>query len=195
VGELSGVHGPGQLEARERRPLRAQRRPGRRAAHRALRDRRGRRHPARCVRLASLPGRGGAAAKRKLSGQATWWFGGFYTGRLDQIELEASWTPSPIVTLLVNAERDIGRLDEGDIDLTLVGPKVRLNLSPDLQLDSFLQYDTEERTFGTNTRLRWTFDPRGGLFLIYNHNLREVQDRWRRDANELLVKLQYTFRR
>jgi len=30
--------------------------------------------------------------------------------------------------------------------------------------------------------------------VIYNHNLREIGDRWRRDANELLVKAQYTFR-
>jgi hypothetical protein len=79
--------------------------------------------------------------------------------------------------------------------LTLVGTKVRLNLSSDLHLDSFLQYDTEDRTFGTNTRLRWTFHPRGDLFVVYNHNLRQVEDRWRRDANELLVKAQYTFRR
>jgi hypothetical protein len=32
------------------------------------------------------------------------------------------------------------------------------------------------------------------VFLIYNHNLREFTDRWRRDSNELLVKVQYTFR-
>jgi hypothetical protein len=51
------------------------------------------------------------------------------------------------------------------------------------------------RTFGTNTRLRWTFNPRGDFFLIYNHDLREVTDRWLRDSNELLVKAQYTFRR
>jgi hypothetical protein len=135
------------------------------------------------------------AAKRKLSGQATWWFGGFYGGTLDQLQLESSWTPSPLVTLLVNAEHDIGHLPEGAFDLTLVGIKVRLNLSPDLQLNSFIQYDTEDRTLGTNTRLRWTFNPRGDLFLIYNHNLRELQDHWRRDSNELLVKAQYTFRR
>ena len=135
------------------------------------------------------------AAKRKLSSQATWWFGGFYTGTLHQIELSASWTPSPIVTLLVEAERDIGNLEQGKFDLTLVGTRARLNLSPNLQLDSFLQYDTGDRAFGTNTRLRWTFNPRGDLFVIYNHNLREIQDRWRRDANELLVKLQYTLRR
>jgi hypothetical protein len=36
---------------------------------------------------------------------------------------------------------------------------------------------------------------RGDLFVICNHNLREIQDRWRRDSNELLFKLQYTFRR
>ena len=135
------------------------------------------------------------AAKRRLSGQATWWFGGFYTGTLHQLLLESAWTPSPLVTLLATVEHDIGRLPEGDFDLTLVGAKVRLNLSSDLQLNSFLQYDADDHTFGTNTRLRVTFDPRGDLFVIYNHNLREVDDSWRKDSNELLVKLQYTFRR
>jgi hypothetical protein len=135
------------------------------------------------------------AAKRRLAGQATWWFGGFYTGTLHQLQLESAWTPSPLVTLLVNAERDIGHLAPGDIDLTLLGIKVRLNLSSDLQLNSFLQYDTGDHTFGTNTRLRWTFSPRGDLFVIYNHNLRELLDRWQMDSNQLLFKLQYTLRR
>jgi Domain of unknown function (DUF5916) len=134
------------------------------------------------------------AGKRKLSGQATWQLGGFYGGTLHQLEVEASWTPSPFVTLLVDAEHSRSRLPEGDFDITLVGAKVRLNVSPNLQFDSFLQYDTEDRTFGTNTRLRWTFSPRGDFFLIYNHNLRELDDRWGRDSNELLAKVQYTFR-
>jgi hypothetical protein len=135
------------------------------------------------------------AAKRRLSGQATWWFGGFYTGNLHQLEVEAAWTPSPLVTLLAEAEHSVGRLAEGRFDLTLIGTRVRLNVSSDLQLNSFLQYDTEDRSFGTNTRLRWTFHPRGDLFVIYNHNLRELGDRWQRESNGLLVKLQYTFRR
>jgi Domain of unknown function (DUF5916) len=134
------------------------------------------------------------AQKRKISGLATWQLGGFYGGTLHQFEVEASWTPSPLVTFLVDAERASGRLPEGDFDITLVGAKIRLNLSPDLQFNSFLQYDTGDRTFGTNTRLRWTFSPRGDFFLIYNHNLRELDDRWRRDSNELLAKVQYTFR-
>jgi hypothetical protein len=135
------------------------------------------------------------AAKRRLAAEARWTFGGFYGGRLQQFEVEGAWTPSPLVTFLFDVEHSRGRLPGGAFDLTLVGAKVRLNLSPDLQLNSFVQYDTEDQTLGTNSRLRWTFHPRGELFLIYNHNLREEDRGWRRDSNELLVKIQHTFRR
>jgi hypothetical protein len=47
---------------------------------------------------------------------------------------------------------------------------------------------------GTNTRLRWTFLPVADLFLVYNHNVRSIVDRWHRDSNQLLVKLQYAWR-
>jgi hypothetical protein len=134
------------------------------------------------------------AAKRRLAAGAAWRFGGFYSGRLDELLLEASWTPSPLVTILLQAEHARGRLEEGDFELSVVGGKLRLNLSPDLQLNSFLQYDTESRSFGTNTRLRWTFRNRGDFFLIYNHNFRELDNRWRKEGNALLAKLQYTFR-
>jgi hypothetical protein len=33
----------------------------------------------------------------------------------------------------------------------------------------------EVGALGTNTRLRWTFHPRGDLFVIYNHNVRELE--------------------
>lgn len=136
-----------------------------------------------------------AAGKRGLSGRAAWSFGGFYGGKLDQIHLEAAWTPAPLVTLLLSAEHDIARLEPGDFDLTVAGLKIRLNLSPDLQLTSFLQYDSVNQAFGTNLRVRYTFHARGDLFVIYNHNLRELDNRWRAESRELLVKLQYTFRR
>lgn len=135
------------------------------------------------------------AAKRRLALEAEWAFGGFYSGTLDQFELAATWTPSPLVTFLASVEHSVGRLDEGDFDLTLVSAKLRLNLSPDLQFNSFVQYDTEDRSFGSNTRLRWSFDPRGDLFVVYNHNLRQLESSWRKDASQLLVKVQYTFRK
>jgi hypothetical protein len=70
-----------------------------------------------------------------------------------------------------------------------------LNISPDLTLSSYLQYDTLSRSLGTNTRLRWTIRSAGDLFVIYNHNVRDLADRWPLDSNQLLVKFQYEFRR
>ncbi|MCX6543887.1 MAG: DUF5916 domain-containing protein [Acidobacteria bacterium] len=136
----------------------------------------------------------GSAAKRKLSGQATWWFGSFYDGQLDQILLTASWNPTALFTFSLSGEHDIGRLREGRFDQTLVGARTQINVSPNLQVSSFVQYDTDSRTIGTNTRLRWTFHPLGDLFVIYNHNLNDITDRWRLDSNQLLVKLQCSWR-
>jgi hypothetical protein len=142
---------------------------------------------------------GGTAAKRRLSAQATWWFGQFYDGWLDQYQLTGAWKPSPLVIVELDGEHDVGRMPEGNFTRDLVGTRLRLNFSPDLQLTSFLQYDNESDSFGTNTRLRWTFDPLGDLFVVYNHNLRTRDPlTLRRElvfaSNELLVKVQYAFR-
>jgi hypothetical protein len=64
----------------------------------------------------------------------------------------------------------------------------------DLTLSSYVQYDTITESFGTNTRLRWTFNPAGDLFVVYNHNMLQLTDRWRLDSNQLLIKFQYALR-
>jgi len=140
------------------------------------------------------------AAKRKFSGQFTWWFGDFYSGTLDEFIATAAWKPSALFIMEFNATRNEGRLAEGDFTQQVVGTRVRLNVSPDLQFNSYLQYDNTTDSFGTNTRVRWTFSPLGELFVVYNHNIREltpapgVPREWRFDSNQLLVKLQYAWR-
>ncbi len=145
----------------------------------------------------------GLAAKRKLSAQVTWWFGGFYDGALDQIELTSTWNPTPLFTVQVGGEHDIGHLPGGDFTADLWGVRINANISPDLQVSSFTQYDTGNRALGTNTRLRWTFSPLGALFVVYNHNLSDPEGvasgRWsprglRFASNQLLVKAQYVVR-
>ena len=74
------------------------------------------------------------------------------------------------------------------------GTRVRFNVSPDMQISSYWQYDTQSKSIGTNSKLRWTFHALGDLFVIYNHNVRDIADRWQLDSNQLLVKLQYAFR-
>jgi hypothetical protein len=157
----------------------------------------------------------GFAPKRRLSGQATWWTGGFYTGTLDELQLTGAWKPSPLFIVELNATHNRGRLPQGDFTQNLVGTRLRVNFSPNLQYNSYLQYDNESDTFGANTRVRWTFSPLGDLFVVYNHNLRHDIDpitgrpvdpvletdptrrqdrRWGFGSNQLIVKVQYAVR-
>jgi len=136
----------------------------------------------------------GTAQKRRLYNQLTWWFGGFYGGKLDQVIWNGAWNPTPLFTLEFTGERDIGRLPTGDFTTNLVGNRLRINLSPDLSIASYVQYDTESESIGTNTRLRWTFRPVADLFIVYNHNVRSILDRWQLDSNQFLVKVQYALR-
>jgi hypothetical protein len=137
----------------------------------------------------------GTAQKRRLYAQVTWWFGPFYDGHLDQIIWTGAWNPTPLLTVEFSGERDVGRLSRGPIDATLVGTRVRVNVSSDLSVASYLQYDTDSDSVGLNTRLRWTLLPVADLFVVYNHNVRSLFDRWQLESNQLLVKLQYTWRR
>ncbi len=82
--------------------------------------------------------------------------------------------------------------ERGSRGVQLRRPK--FNISPDLQVTSFVQYDTASQAIGTNSRLQWTFRPAGILFVIYNHNLTDYTDRWNLESNQLLVKIQYSFR-
>ncbi|HEU5218809.1 MAG TPA: hypothetical protein VFU23_09125, partial [Gemmatimonadales bacterium] len=91
-------------------------------------------------------------------------------------------------------EYAIGRLPVGNFNTTVFSGRGQVNVSPDLTLSSLVQYDTDSRSVGTNTRLRWTFDPAGDFFLVYNHNIRDRTDRWQFESNQLLAKLQYTWR-
>jgi hypothetical protein len=124
----------------------------------------------------------------------SWWFGGFYDGTLHQVTVRALLRPSAMWTLELAAERNVGSLSAGDFTRDLVSARLQANISPDLQVNGFVQYDNESRTVGANTRLRWTFHPLGDVFVVYNHNLEDWMDRWRLDSNQLLVKLQYALR-
>ena len=126
--------------------------------------------------------------------QLTWWFGGFYDGQLDQVEWTGAWNPTPLFTVEFSGEHNVGRLASGDFTQTLVGTRLRVNLSSDLSIASYTQYDTVSESVGVNTRLRWTFRPVGDLFVVYNHNVQSLLERWQLASNQLLVKLQYAFR-
>ncbi len=134
------------------------------------------------------------ASKRAIGGEVRYAFGGFYDGTLQTLEATLLLRPVPTIVVTLEGELNRGRMPEGDFNEDLFAARLRVGFSPDLEFSSFVQYDTESRSLGTNTRLRWIFHPLGDLFVVYNHNLDRGTGEWRYQSNELLVKVKYGFR-
>jgi len=154
---------------------------------------------------------GTAAQKRIIGGGILWESGDYYNGTLNTIEALLAFRPSAFLTFELNVEFNNGKvlalpedyeeleefeLEEKTFREDLWGLRLLLNFSPDLQFSSLTQYDTQSKELGTNNRLRWTYDPFGEIFIVYNHNVvrDDEEDRWKFISNELPIKIQYTWR-
>jgi hypothetical protein len=144
------------------------------------------------------------AQKRMLGAAIRWETGNYYNGDLNTIEGKLALKPSSFLTLELTGERNTGKaiafdaeeeeFTEVDFTEELFGARVLLNFSPNLQLSSLTQYDTQTNELGSNNKLRWTFNPLGDIFIVYNHNMIWLDNRWEFVSNELPVKIQYAWR-
>jgi len=131
---------------------------------------------------------------------ASVWFGDFFTGSLTQASGFVSYTtPAGHLQLELNGEHDTGRLPEGDFTLDLWQFKAVYAFTPDLILSSYIQYDSESRDLGANTRFRWTIKPGNDFFVVWYHSWRHpiASDNslsLRPINDQLVVKLRWTFR-
>jgi hypothetical protein len=109
--------------------------------------------------------------------------------------LQLNWNPSALLGFEFNGIRNIGRLPWGDFEQTLAGLRVRFNVTSDLQLNSYLQYDTVSRSLGVNGRIHWIFSPLGDVFLVFNHNtINDITERWTLQNQQILLKVRYNIR-
>jgi hypothetical protein len=137
-----------------------------------------------------------SAPKRKISGGASAGVGGFYGGTLVQFAGRLLLQPSAIGSVELSAEHNDGSLPEGDFTQDLASARLKINFSPDLQLNALVQYDNVTNSIGANTRVRWSFSPYGDVFFVYNYNTarRPEEGNWAFELGQLLLKAQYAFR-
>ncbi len=128
------------------------------------------------------------------------WFGDFYTGDLQQVEILATWTtPSGRLQTGLTAENNFGHLPEGDFIQRLWQFKLILAFTPDLILSSYTQYESASGDIGMNNRLRWTIRPGRDIFVVWNHGWRRpigTRGDWSLHPvdDSLVVKLRWTWR-
>lgn len=135
------------------------------------------------------------AERRRVSfgGGVRW--GGFYDGTLVGYGGELVLKPSPLVRITLGGDRYAGELPGGRFTTELVSGRLELNFSPDLGWSTLLQYDTDSRILGVQSRLRWRMRPESELFLVLNRGwLREGDGSYLPAFDRGSAKLQHTFR-
>ena len=137
---------------------------------------------------------GALSSRRTVSGSVGIGAGGFYDGTLLEAEADLSVRLEPYLKLSLSADKNVGRLDAGSFLADLYGARVQFLFSTDLYVNSFVQYDTESRLLGSNTRLHWAPSLMTDLFLVFNYTAGREDGEWAREAWEVLLKFQYTFR-
>jgi hypothetical protein len=132
---------------------------------------------------------------RRLSYKVSYDTGGFYTGSSDQLDATLSWRQSAHVTTGLEFRQYWVRLAEGDFNTSLAILRLNYFFSSKMALTNFIQYDTDTRNMGLQSRLRWIINPGQEVYLVFNHEWREDQfDRFEALRSDLRAKVNYTVR-
>jgi hypothetical protein len=122
-------------------------------------------------------------------------WGGFYGGRLRQYEPAVTLKPSTHVSLAFQMVRDEGALPQGRFVTRLFSARLAYNFSPDVAWSNLVQYDSESRILGFQSRFRWTLRPGNDLFLVVSRGwFRRFDGDYLPSFDKGSAKLQYTFR-
>jgi hypothetical protein len=129
----------------------------------------------------------------------TSWFGEFYNGHLWQQINYAKWTsPKGRLQLGIDMENDYGHMPEGNFQQKLWQFQGAYAWNPNLIFTTFIQYDTDSNSVGTNNRLRWTIKPGNDLFIIWNRNWQKIVPSptlsLGPESDLIAIKLRWTFR-
>jgi hypothetical protein len=126
--------------------------------------------------------------------------GEFYDGNLTEVDAFARYTtPGGHLQMELKLEHHQGRLDGGNFNIDIGQLMAVYAFTADVILSSNIQYDSESRDLGANTRLRWTIRPGADLFIVWNRGWKEPftpEDPLglRTVSDQLVAKLRWTFR-
>ena len=121
--------------------------------------------------------------------------GGFYTGSSDELTGSVSWRKSAHITTALEMRQYWVRLAQGSFDTSLVLVRFNYFFSPRLSVTNFVQYDTDSRNIGLQSRLRWIIQPGQEVYFVLNHEWQEnPMDRFEALRTDIRAKLNYTFR-
>jgi hypothetical protein len=101
----------------------------------------------------------------------------------------------PQVLLGLEGEWSRGGLPGGRFTAKVLAGRFELNFSPDLGWSNLVQYDSDSRELGFQSRLRWRVRPGSDVFVVFNRGwVHEEDGVYRPYFDRGSAKVQHTFR-
>lgn len=104
--------------------------------------------------------------RRILNGDVEVEFGDFFGGDLLRIQVEPVLIPGPLFKLSLAVEDFYVDLGDDDFHTRLTSANFDFSFSPDVSWKNLVQYDTESKNLGFQSRLHWIVKPGHDLFLV-----------------------------
>lgn len=124
--------------------------------------------------------------------------GSFYSGDSQEFSPQVLWKRDRHLTTAVELQQYWVKVKEGRFRTRLALYRLDYAFSPRLSMANFIQYDTDSRNLGLQSRLRWMVKPGNELFLVVNHAWQyTTYDRFERFEammTNVRMKINYTFR-
>ena len=137
------------------------------------------------------------ATKRRLSGSINLTYGGYWSGKAEQLTTSVTYKLPPRFTIGVSTNQTFARLPEGHFIARIFTSNASYAVSPRLSLSNLIQYDNRSRNLGWQSRVRWTLRPGNDLFFAFNQGWIEEDRgnlRFRAQDSKVSSKFQYSFR-
>jgi hypothetical protein len=138
------------------------------------------------------------AAKRRLSGSVNLTYGGYWSGKAEQVTTNLTYKLPPWLTMTLGTNQTFARLPEGHFIARIFTANVAHSATPSLSLSNLIQYDNRSRNLGWQSRVRWTLQPGNDLFFAFNQGWIQEGDGDRRQFttqdSRISAKFQYSFR-
>lgn len=132
---------------------------------------------------------------RPISIMSSFGIGDFFSGTRHRYDVEFTWRKNRHITTTFFIDQNWLKLKEGEYNTTLISYRLDYAFTPLISLANFVQYDTDSRNIGLQSRLRWILKPGNEFFVVLNHAWQEnALDRFESAQTRFRVKLNYTFR-
>ena len=112
--------------------------------------------------------RGGTDSARRLRVGGSYSWGGFYDGERRAVSLDGHIRPVPNLLVTGSYNRNTIELDDGSFTTNTINNRWIYNVSPDLFLKLFLQWNDDSEIVRGNFLIRYTYRPGSDFYIVYN---------------------------